>query len=185
MSYRRCSRIYTESGSRSSRASRTLMHVGQFIDSHRTVLLSCVVACGRSFVNALLPPGTRATLIVGQVAAPIGVRLPLYNCPRLSHVGHALRGWYRSSTLSIWLSDSCHSRACRAISPPKARYHRGGQSISSSFARYDERQTWRTLCSLRGNGLAHGRDMDHVARPFMMKNSFPMDRRLQDYLNRC
>jgi general secretion pathway protein F len=164
----RFSRIYADLGpDRIPAASRTLMHVGQFIDSHRTVLLSCVVACAVLLVHALRQPRMRAQLNRWAWSVPlIGARLHLYQLARFSHtLAMLLRGgvpFVNSLDMALGLLQlpslqSNLSAAKLAISE--------GQSISSSFARFGLATDIGVRMLAAGERTGNMAEMmDHVAR---------------------
>jgi general secretion pathway protein F len=136
----RFSRIYVDLGEeRIPAASRALMHLGQFIDLHRTVLACGLAGGGLLMAQVLRQPKVRARLNRWAWSVPfIGARLHLYQLARFSHtLAMLLRGgvpFVTSLEMALGLlqlpSLQNHLDAAkRDISE--------GQPISGSFARHE------------------------------------------------
>jgi len=164
----RFSRIYVDLGeNRIPAASRVLMHLGQFIDAHRSILAGGIAAGVLLLVQALRQPGIRSQLTRWAWSVPfIGIRLHLYQLARFSHtLAMLLRGgvpFVNSLDMSIGL---LHLPSLQGSLLAAKRDISEGQPISNSFARHGLATDIGVRMLAAGERTGNMAEMmDHVAR---------------------
>jgi general secretion pathway protein F len=135
----RFSRIYADLGdAHTPAASQILMHVGQFIDQHKTTVIAVFLICLSAIIYAARQPVMRAAISRWTWSIPvIGARVHLYQLARFSHtLAMLLRGGVpfvaalemATGLLPLPSLQKNLVFAKRAISE--------GQNISTTFARH-------------------------------------------------
>ena len=164
----RFSRIYSDLGpDRIPAASRALMHLGQFIDSHRTILASCIAAGVLMSIYALKQPSIRTRLNRVAWSIPfVGARFHLYQLARFSHtLAMLLRGgvpFVNSLEMSVGL---LHLPSLQNNLLAAKRDISEGQAISNSFARHGLASDIGVRMLAAGERTGNMAEMmDHVAR---------------------
>lgn len=164
----RFSRIYVDLGKdRIPAASRALMHLGQFIDGHRTILAGCIAAAALVLAQLLRQPIVRSRLTRWAWSVPfIGTRLHLYQLARFSHtLAMLLRGgvpFVNSLEMSLGL---LHLPSLQNNLLAAKRDISDGQPISNSFARHGLATDIGARMLAAGERTGNMPDMmDHVAR---------------------
>jgi general secretion pathway protein F len=164
----RFSRIYVDLGKdRIPAASRALMHLGQFIDAHRSALAGCIAVGALLLAQSLRHPLVRSRLTRWAWAVPcIGDRLRLYQLARFSHtLAMLLRGgvpFVNSLEMALGL---LHLPSLQKNLLAAKRAISEGQPISNSFARHGLATEIGARMLAAGERTGNMAEMmDHVAR---------------------